>query len=55
MKLMVEDLIDMQKKKIGKCNSIEEFSLKIDHLYSIEEQEAKDNSVKRLVQDPIEY
>ena len=29
MKLVVEDMIDLQKEKVGKCNSIEELSFKI--------------------------
>ena len=37
---MLEDLIDLQKEKIGKCNSIEELSYKINKLNLDEEQES---------------
>ena len=49
MKLMVEDLTDLQKEKIGKYNSIEEFSFKINQ--PNEEKEAEDRSI----QDPGKY
>ena len=49
MELMLEDLTDLQKEKIGKCNSAEELSFKINQLN--EEQEAKDESL----QDPGKY
>ena len=46
---MLEDLTNLQKEKIGKCNSTEELSFKINQLN--EEQEAEDRSV----QDPGKY
>ena len=49
MKLIVEDLTDLQKEKIGKCNSIEELSLKMYQLYFIEEHKEEDNSIQRLL------
>ena len=55
MKVMVEDMTDLQKEKIGKCNSIEELSFKINQLKIDEEQKAKDNPIKRSVQDPGKY
>ena len=55
MKLMVEDLADIQKEKIGKCNSIEELLLKINQLYFIEEHKEEDNSRERSVQDPGKF
>ena len=55
MKLMVEDLTDLQKEKIGKYNSIEELSFKINQLNLDEEQKAEGNPIKRLVQDPGKY
>ena len=50
MKLVVEDLTDLQKEKIGKCNSIEELSFKINQLNLDKEQKAEDNPIKRSVQ-----
>ena len=55
MESMLEDLIDLQKQKIGQCNSIEALPFKINQLNLDEEQEAEDNPIKRLVQDPGEY
>ena len=51
MELMLEELRDLQKEKIGKCNSIEELLFKINQLNLDEEQEAKDIPMKRSVQD----
>ena len=55
MELMLEDLTDLQKEKIGKCNSVEELSFKIHQLNLDEEQEAEDIPIKRSVQDPSKY
>ena len=55
MELMLEYLKDIQKEKIGKCNSVEEFLFKINQLNLDEEYEAEDNPIKRLVQDPGRY
>ena len=55
MELILEYLTDLQKEKIGKCNSVEEFSFKIHQLNSDEEQEVEDNPIKRSVQDPSKY
>ena len=52
---MLEDLADRQKEKIGKCNSVDELSLKINRINSDEEQEAEYNPIKRSVQDPGKY
>ena len=49
MKLMVEDMADLQNEKIGKYNSIENLQFKTNQLN--EEQEAEDRSV----QDPGKY
>ena len=49
MKLMVEDMTDLQKEKIRKYNTIGELQFKINHLN--EEQQAEDRSV----QDPGKY
>ena len=49
MELMLGDLTDLQKEKIGKYNSIEELQFKINQLN--EEQEVEDRSV----QDPGKY
>ena len=49
MELMLEYLTDLQKEKIGKCNSAEELSFKINQLN--EEQEANDGPVR----DPGKY
>ena len=48
---MLEDLIDLQKEKIGNSNSVEELLPKINQLYSLEEQKEKYSSIKRSVQD----
>ena len=55
MELMLKYLTDLQKEKIGKCNSVEELSFKIHRLNSNEEQEAEDIPMKRSVQDPSKY
>ena len=55
MKLMLEYLTNLQKDKIGKCNSVEEFSFKINHLKLEEEQELEDNPIKRSLQDLGRY
>ena len=55
MELMLEYLTDFQKKKIGKCNSVEEFSFKINQLNLDEEQEVEGIPMKRLLQDPGKY
>ena len=49
MKLMVEDLKDIQKDKIGKYNTIEELQFKINQLN--EEQEVENMAV----QEPCKY
>ena len=49
MKLMVEDLTDLQREKIGKCNSIGEFSLKMVQLYFIEEHKEEERELHRKV------
>ena len=41
MEAILEGLIDIQKKKIGKCNSAKEQYLRLEQLYSNKEQEAK--------------
>ena len=46
MKLMVEDLTNLQKEKIGKYNSIEELSFKINQLNLDEEQKEEDKEVQ---------
>ena len=55
MKLMFEDLIDLQKEKIRKYNSIEELSFKINQLNLDEEQKEEDSPINRLVQDLGKY
>ena len=55
MELMLEYLIDIQKEKMGKCNSFEELSFKINQLNLDKEQEAEDNPIKRSVQDLGRY
>ena len=55
MELMLEDLTDLQKEKIGKCNSAEELSFKIHQLNSNEEQEVEDIPIKRSIQDTSKY
>ena len=55
MKCMVEDLTDLRKEKIGKCNSIEELPFKINQLNLDEEQNAEENPIKRSIQDPGKY
>ena len=45
----------LQKDKIGKYNSIEELSFKINQLDLDEEQKAEDNLIKRSVQYPSKY
>ena len=54
MELMLEYLTDIQKEKIGKCNSIGELSLKIDQIQFIEEHK-EDNSIERSVQEPSKF
>ena len=49
MELLLEDLTDLQKKKIGKCNSTEDLSFKIHHLNLDDEQEAEGIPIKMLV------
>ena len=46
---MLEDITDLQKEKIGKCNSDGELLFKINQLNSDEEQEEKYIPIKRLV------
>ena len=41
MEAILEGLIDIQKKKIGKCSSVKELWLRLEQLYSNKEQEAK--------------
>ena len=41
MKSILEGLIDIKKKKIGKCSSAKELWLRLEQLYSNKEQEAK--------------
>ena len=55
MKFMVEYLTGLQKEKIGKCNSIEELSLKIYQIYFIKEHKEEDNSKERSVNDPGKF
>ena len=55
MELMFEDITDLQKEKIGKCNSDGELLFKINQLNSDEEQEAEDIPSKRSVQDLGKY
>ena len=50
MDLIIEDIIDLQKEKIGKYNSIEELLFKINQINLVEEQKAEDNPIKRSVQ-----
>ena len=45
MELMLDYLTDIQKEKIGKCNSAEELSFKINQLN--EQQEAEDSTRSR--------
>ena len=52
---MVEDLIDLQKEKIGKYNSIEELSFKINQINLDDEQKVEHSPIKRSVQDPGKY
>ena len=52
---MLEDLTDLQKEKIGKCNSVKELFFKIHQLNSDEEQEVEDIPIKRSIQDPSKY
>ena len=52
---MLEDIIDLQKEKIGKCNSVKELFFKIHQLNSDEEQEVEDIPIKRSVQYPCKY
>ena len=52
---MLEDLTNLQKEKIGKCNLVEELLFKINQLNLDKEQEAKDSPIKGLVQDPGRY
>ena len=40
MEAILEGLTDIQKKKIGKCNSVKELWLRLKQLYSNKEQEA---------------
>ena len=55
MELMLGDLIDLQKEKMGKCNSVEELSFKINQLNLDEEQEAEDIPIKRSIEDMGKY
>ena len=41
MEAILEGLTDIQKKKIGKCNSTKELWLRLEQLYSNKEQEAE--------------
>ena len=41
MEAILEGLTDIQKKKIGKCNSAKELWLRLEQLYSNKEQEAE--------------
>ena len=50
MELKIEHITDIQKEKIGKWNSVEELSFKINQLKLDEEQEAEDSPIKRSVQ-----
>ena len=52
---MLEYLTNLQKEKIGKCNSVEELSFKINQLNLDEEQKAEDIPIKSSVQDPSKY
>ena len=55
MELMLKYIIDIQKEKIGKCNSVEELLFKINHLNLDEEKQAEDNPIKSSVQGLGEY
>ena len=49
MELMLEDIIDLQREKIGKCSSTKELWLKIELIYSTNEDE--EEPMKLMVED----